>query len=112
MELCRQPAHFAVDSGRGRVLWTNLKYPAFGSPILNLNNDGPNSDTSVWNFTPQFGVGMHYFLKPGRSIDFSANAVHISSASLGGQESGRECERSVRGGLHLLEVARLRRRNC
>jgi lipid A 3-O-deacylase len=74
--------------GAGGLLYTTHKYPAFGSPILNLNNDGPNTETSVWNFTPQFGVGAHYFLKPHRSLDFSANAVHISSASLGDKNPG------------------------
>jgi hypothetical protein len=34
------------------------------------------------------GVGFHYFLRPRRSIDFSANAVHISSASLGDKNPG------------------------
>jgi len=74
--------------GAGGVLWTNHKYPAFGSTILNLTNDGPNSDASVWNFTPQGGVGVHYFLRPKRSVDFGANAVHISSASLGDKNPG------------------------
>jgi lipid A 3-O-deacylase len=74
--------------GAGGLIWTNHKYPGFGSPVLNLNNDGPNTDTSVWNFTPQFGVGFHYFIKPRRSIDFGANAVHISSASLGDKNPG------------------------
>ena len=74
--------------GAGGLLWTNHKYPAFGSPVLNLTNDGPNTDASVWNFTPQGGVGMHYFLKPRRSLDFGVNAVHISSASLGDKNPG------------------------
>jgi hypothetical protein len=72
----------------GGVLWTNHKYPAFGSPILSIPQDGPNTDASVWNFTPQGGVGLHYFVAPGRSIDFGANAVHISSASLGDRNPG------------------------
>lgn len=74
--------------GAGGLIWTNHKYPAFGGLPLNLFNDGPNTDTSVWNFTPQFGVGLHYFVRPRRSIDFSANAVHISSASLGDKNPG------------------------
>jgi len=74
--------------GAGGLLWTNHKYPAFGSPTLNLGNDGPNSDSSVWNFTPQGGIGLHYFIKPRRSIDFGANAVHISSSSLGDRNPG------------------------
>ena len=73
----------------GGVIWTNHKYPAVGD----LNPDdptqtGPASDTSVWNFTPQGGIGAHYFLKARRSVDFSVNAVHISSASLGDKNPG------------------------
>jgi hypothetical protein len=91
--------------GAGGVVWTNHKYPAFGVPTNSpdnapiiyppgdtgdyyLSNDGPNANTSVWNFTPQFGVGTHYFVRPRRSIDVSANAVHISSASLGDKNPG------------------------
>jgi lipid A 3-O-deacylase len=81
--------HFSFwGQGAGGVLWTNHKYPAFGGPPFNSQNDGPNADTSVWNFTPQFGVGAHYFIHPRRSIDFSANAIHISSASLGDRNPG------------------------
>jgi lipid A 3-O-deacylase len=72
----------------GGLLWTNHKYPAFGGQPYNSQNDGPNSDASVWNFTPQGGIGMHYFIRPRRSLDFSANAVHISSASLGDRNPG------------------------
>lgn len=74
--------------GAGGVLWTNHKYPAFGGLPLTLGNAGPNTDASVWNFTPQGGVGFHYFVRPRRSIDFSANAMHISSASLGDKNPG------------------------
>ena len=72
----------------GGLLWTNHKYPAFGGPPYNVQNDGPNADASVWNFTPQGGVGAHYFFRPKRSIDFGANAIHISSASLGDRNPG------------------------
>ena len=72
----------------GGLLWTNHKYPAYGSPNLSLGNDGPNSDASVFNFTPQGGIGLHYFLSPHRSVDLGANAVHISSASLGDRNPG------------------------
>jgi lipid A 3-O-deacylase len=81
--------HFAFwGQGAGGVLWTNHKYPAYGGSPNNLINDGPNSDASVFNFTPQGGVGVHYFIKPHRSIDFGANAIHISSASLGDRNPG------------------------
>ena len=74
--------------GGGGMIWTDHKFPAFGGPPYNPIKDGRNADTSVWNFTPQFGVGAHYFLSPRRSIDFGANAVHISSASIGDKNPG------------------------
>jgi len=91
--------------GAGGVLWTNHKYPSFGGPPIPGNNgptpgnpngfsystlgdNGPNDDSSVWNFTPQFGVGVHYFTRAKRSIDVGANAMHISSASLGDKNPG------------------------
>ena len=72
----------------GGVLWTNHKYPAYGDTTASIPTNGPNGDASVWNFTPQGGVGFHYFTHPNRSVDFSANAVHISSASLGDRNPG------------------------
>jgi lipid A 3-O-deacylase len=66
--------------GAGGLIWTNHKYPA---DFL-----APYGGTSVWNFTPQFGVGFNYFVKPKRSISFAANAIHISSASLGDHNPG------------------------
>jgi hypothetical protein len=72
----------------GGLVWTNHKYPAFGGPPYNVQNDGPNADASVFNFTPQGGIGVHYFIHPRRSIDFSANGIHISSASLGDRNPG------------------------
>jgi lipid A 3-O-deacylase len=83
--------------GAGGLLWTNHKYPAFGGLPVNpsgglsvgpIGDNGPNDDTSVWNFTPQFGVGAHWFTGAKRSVDFGANAIHISSASLGDKNPG------------------------
>ena len=75
--------------GAGGLLWTNHKFPPYGGlDPQNAALTGPNSDTSVWNFTPQGGIGVHIFTKANRSIDFSANAVHISSASLGDRNPG------------------------
>jgi len=82
--------------GAGGVIWTNHKYPAFGGPpvttggisIANIGDNALNDDASVWNFTPQFGVGAHYFVRANRSVDFGANAIHISSASLGDKNPG------------------------
>jgi lipid A 3-O-deacylase len=69
--------------GAGGVIYTTHKYP----PDVLVQHGDPGG-TSVFNFTPQFGVGFHYFVKPRRSIDFAANAIHISSASLGDQNPG------------------------
>lgn len=74
--------------GAGGVLWTNHKYPAYGNTTANITINGPNGDASVWNFTPQGGIGLHYFTRPNRSVDFSANGIHISSASLGDRNPG------------------------
>jgi hypothetical protein len=72
----------------GGVLWTNHKFPAYGNTSASIPENGPNGETSVWNFTPQGGIGLHYFTRTNRSIDFSANATHISSASLGDRNPG------------------------
>ncbi len=69
--------------GAGGMVWTNHKFP----PVGPYPPPGHQA-TSVWNFTPQFGVGLQYFLKPNRSITFGANAVHISNASLGDSNPG------------------------
>jgi lipid A 3-O-deacylase len=82
--------------GAGGLVWTNHKYPGFGGPPIStggvsnstIGDNGSNADTSVWNFTPQFGVGAHYFLSSKRSIDIGANAIHVSSASLGDRNPG------------------------
>jgi lipid A 3-O-deacylase len=69
--------------GAGGLIYTTHKYP----PDILVEHGQPGA-TSVFNFTPQFGVGFHYFVKPRRSIDFAANAIHISSASLGDRNPG------------------------
>lgn len=76
--------HFAPwVQGAGGLVYTTHKYP----PDILVPHGQPGG-TSVFNFTPQFGVGFHYFIKPRRSIDFAANAIHISSASLGDRNPG------------------------
>ncbi len=69
--------------GAGGLIYTTHKFP----PDVLVPHGQPGA-TSVWNFCPQFGLGFHYFVRPRRSIDFSANAVHISSASLGDRNPG------------------------
>src|ERR1700761_1585727 len=69
--------------GAGGLIWTNHKFPPVGPyPVPN------HLGTSVFNFTPQFGVGVHYFVKPRQSLSISANAIHISNASMGDSNPG------------------------
>ena len=83
----------------GGLIYTTHKFP----PNYMSNNNpakGPIIDggTSVWNFMPQGGLGVHYFLKPGRSIDLNVNAVHISSASLGDRNPGVNASIQIQAG--------------
>lgn len=67
----------------GGLVYTTHKFP----PDVLVPHGAPGA-TSVWNFSPQGGVGVHYFTRPKRSIDLGVNAVHISSASLGDHNPG------------------------
>jgi len=67
----------------GGLVYTIHKYP----PDVLVPHGTPGA-TSVWNFSPQGGIGAHYFVRPKRSIDLGVNAVHISSASLGDHNPG------------------------
>lgn len=69
--------------GAGGLIYTTHKFP----PNI-LSTPTIDGGTSVWNFTPQGGIGAHYFTRPNRSIDLGVNAVHISSASLGDRNPG------------------------
>jgi lipid A 3-O-deacylase len=71
----------------GGLIYTTHKFPPdyLSNPTSNPPVDG---GTSVWNFSPQGGGGVHYFARPKRSIDLSVNGVHISSASLGDRNPG------------------------
>jgi lipid A 3-O-deacylase len=69
--------------GAGGLIYTTHKFPPD-----QLVPKGTAGGTSVWNFSPQGGFGFQYFLSPRRSIMFSANAIHISSASLGDRNPG------------------------
>jgi len=69
--------------GAGGLVYTTHKFP----PNFQ-SSPGIDGGTCVWNFSPQGGVGAHYFIRPKRSIDLGVNAVHISSASLGDRNPG------------------------
>lgn len=67
----------------GGLIYTTHKFP----PEVLVTHGQPGG-TSVWNFSPQGGGGIHYFTRPNRSIDLGINGVHISSASLGDKNPG------------------------
>ena len=67
----------------GGLIYTTHKFP----PDVLVTHGTPGG-TSVWNFCPQGGIGIQYFLRPGHSLMFSANGVHISSSSLGDRNPG------------------------
>ncbi|HEY6446135.1 MAG TPA: acyloxyacyl hydrolase [Acidobacteriaceae bacterium] len=69
--------------GAGGLIYTTHKFP----PEVLVPHGTPGG-TSVWNFSPQGGLGLQYFISPQRSVMFSANAVHISNASLGDRNPG------------------------
>jgi hypothetical protein len=69
----------------GGLIYTTHKYPP--DQLVPHNTVG-GSGTSVWNFTPQGGGGIRWFLRQGRSIDLGVNGIHISSASLGDRNPG------------------------
>jgi len=71
--------------GAGGLIYTTHKFPPdyLSNPSL-----GVDGGTSVWNFAPQGGIGVHLFTAPKRSIDVGLNGVHISSASLGDRNPG------------------------
>ena len=59
---------------QGGMLWTNVNVPP--------------GDTSQINFTSGAGVGLNYFIKPGRSVNWDVRATHLSNASLGSHNPG------------------------
>jgi hypothetical protein len=67
----------------GGLIYTTHKFPPAQLPL-----PGQDGGTSVWNFSPQGGGGVHIFTRSKRSIDIGVNAVHISSASLGDRNPG------------------------
>ena len=71
--------------GAGGLIYTTHKYPP---NLLSNKSQGLDGGTSVWNFSPQGGIGIHYFIRDKRSIDLEVNGVHISSASLGDRNPG------------------------
>ena len=80
----------------GGLIYTTHKYP----PAILVPHGIPGG-TSVWNFSPQGGGGVHYFIHPKRSIDVGVNGMHISSASLGDNNPGVNASVQVQVGYTL-----------
>jgi hypothetical protein len=74
----------------GGLIYTTHKFPPSFQSTQTINGQTVLMDggTCVWNFTPQGGVGVHFFTSAKRSIDLGVNGVHISSASLGDRNPG------------------------
>ncbi len=74
----------------GGLIYTTHKFPPNFQSTQTIDGETIKMDggTSVWNFSPQGGGGIHYFIRPKRSIDIGVNGVHISSASLGDRNPG------------------------
>ncbi len=79
----RAPKFVPWIQAAGGLIYTTHKFP----PNAQVPHGTPGG-TSVFNFSPQGGIGFHYFTRAERSVDFGLNAVHISSASLGDRNPG------------------------
>lgn len=79
--------------GAGGLIYTTHKFP----PEILVPHGTPGA-TSVWNFSPQVGIGVHYFVRSRRSIDLGINGVHISSASLGDRNPGVNASIQIQAG--------------
>jgi hypothetical protein len=79
--------------GAGGLIYTTHKFP----PDVLVPHGLPGG-TSVWNFAPQGGVGVHWFTGRKRSLDVGVNGVHISSASLGDHNPGVNASLQVQVG--------------
>jgi hypothetical protein len=67
---------------------TVIPYLHIAGGVLFTTSDIPPGDTSTINFTPQIGGGIHWFRRPSQSIDFGADCVHHSNASIGNHNPG------------------------
>jgi len=56
--------------------------------MLWSSDNVPRGNTSKINFTSGAGVGMNYFIRPGRSVNWDVRATHLSNASLGAHNPG------------------------
>jgi lipid A 3-O-deacylase len=63
-----------LQAGAG-VLWTNERFP---------QGDGyAGTNTSIFNFTPQVGVGENLFVKKNQSLNVGMRVIQYNNAGLG-----------------------------
>ncbi len=58
-----------------------------GGGVLFTNHDVPVNTNTV-NFTPQGGLGIHFFTAPKRAVTVTAKYLHVSNAGLERRNSG------------------------
>ena len=85
--------------GAGGLIWTNHKFPPIGPyPVPN------HLGTSVFNYTPQFGLGVHYF-RQAKAVDLPIRECGAYFERQHGRfQSWRERKRTVFHRLYLVEV--------
>ena len=95
-------ADSAVVSGGGRA---DLHHAQVSAEHAEPGT-GIDGGTTVWNFSPQGGGGIHYFIRAKRSIDLGVNARAHFVGFAGRPQPGRERQHSGAGGLYVLEMTR------
>jgi lipid A 3-O-deacylase len=68
-----------LQAGAG-VLWTAKRFPQ--------GLGFPGNDTSIFNFTPQVGVGENLFVKKNQSLNVGTRVVQYNNAGLGEYNPG------------------------
>lgn len=58
--------------------------------FLYFENDVPVPNSSRFNFTPEFGLGVHLFLAPKRAVTVGYKLHHMSNANSGGSNPGMD----------------------
>src|SRR5271168_860722 len=80
-----KPAIWQWNFTRGRKIAPYIA--AAGGVVFSTSNVPPGA-TSQINFTPQFVMGTHLFVKPRRVFFIEGSIAHLSSASLGPHNPG------------------------
>ncbi len=75
----------AMVSGRGRA---DLYHPQVSARLCSCRM-GRRAATSVWNFSPQGGVGIHYFMRP-QAIDRPGRECGSHFIGIAGRSESRE----------------------